>query len=76
MPRSKIHFLTLSTQSQFLIYQVSLQEAKITQIVPGPLFATPTLQEALDKMMSKITQMENTMAQMQANTPVLNLQYL
>ena len=42
------------------------QQAEITQIAPESLFvsATPTLQETLDKMMSRITQMENIMCQM------------
>ena len=33
------------------------------------------LQESLDKLMSRTTQMENTVSQMQANVPVPNLQY-
>ena len=40
---------------------VNQQQAEITQIAPEPLPATPTLQETLDKMMSRMTQMENTM---------------
>ena len=54
---------------------VNQQQAEITQIAPEPLSATPTLQEILDKMMSRMTQMENTMSQMQANVFVPNLQY-
>ena len=45
---------------------VNQQQAEITQIAPEPLSATPTLRETLDKMMSRMTQMENTMSQMQA----------
>ena len=37
------------------------QQAEITQIAPEPLSTTPMLQETLDKMMSRMTQMENTM---------------
>ena len=37
--------------------------------------ATPTLQEILNKMISRMTHMENTISQMQANVPVPNLQY-
>ena len=54
---------------------VTQQQAEISQIAPEPLSATPTLQETLNKMMSRMTQMENTMSQMQANVPVPNLQY-
>ena len=43
---------------------VNQQQAEITQIAPEPLSATPTLQETLDKMMLRMTQMENTMSQM------------
>ena len=45
---------------------INQQQAEITQIAPESLFvsATPTLQETLDKMMSRITQMENIMCQM------------
>ena len=45
---------------------INQQQAEITQIAPESLFvsATPTLQETLDKMMSRITQMENIMGQM------------
>ena len=44
---------------------INQQQAEITQIAPESLFvsATPTLQETLDKMMSRITQMENIMCQ-------------
>ena len=54
---------------------VNQQQAEITQITPEPLSATPTLQETLNKMMSKMTQMEHTMSKMQEHVPVLNLQY-
>ena len=54
---------------------VNQQQAEITQIPPEPLSATPTLQETLDKVMSRMTQMENTMSQMQANVSVLSLPY-
>ena len=50
---------------------VDQQQTEITQIAPEPSSATPTLQETLDKMMSRITQMENTMLQIQANLPKL-----
>ena len=45
---------------------INQQQAEITQIAPESLFvsAAPTLQETLDKMMSRITQMENIMCQM------------
>ena len=45
---------------------INQQQAEITQIAPESLFvsATPTLQETLDKMMSRITQMKNIMCQM------------
>ena len=45
---------------------INQQQAEITQIAPESLSvsATPTLQETLDKMMSRITQMENIMCQM------------
>ena len=46
---------------------VNQQQAEITQIAPEALSATPTLQEILDKMMSRMTKMGNTMSQMQAN---------
>ena len=46
---------------------VDQQQTEITQIAPEPSSATPTLQETLNKMMSRITQMENTMLQIQAN---------
>ena len=51
------------------------QQAEIIQIASEPLSVTPTLQETLDKMMSRMTQMENNMSQMQTNVPVLNLKY-
>ena len=51
---------------------VNEQQAEITQIAPEPLSATPTLQETLEKMMSRMIQMENTMSQMQGNVPVPN----
>ena len=51
------------------------QQAEIIQIASELLPVTPTLQETLAKMMSRMTQMENTMSQMQANVPGLNLQY-
>ena len=54
---------------------VNQQQAEITQITPEPLSATTTLQETLDKMISRMTQMENTLSQMQADVPVPNLQY-
>ena len=49
---------------------VNQQQAKITQIAPKPLSATSMLQETINKMMSRMTQMENTMSQIQANIPV------
>ena len=49
---------------------VNQQQGEIPQIVPEPMSATPTFQENLDKMMSRMTQMENIMSQMQANVPV------
>ena len=54
---------------------VNQQQAEITQIAPKPLSAIPMLHETLEKMMSKMTQIENTMSQMQVNVPVSNLQY-
>ena len=51
------------------------QQGEITKIVIEPFSATPTLQETLDKMMSRMTQMKNTLSQIQANVPVPNLQY-
>ena len=54
---------------------VNQQQADITQITPEPLSATLTLQETLDKMISRMIQMENTTSQAQANVPVPNLQY-
>ena len=54
---------------------VNQQQVEITQIASEPLSATPTLQETLEKMMSRVTQIENTMTQMQANVLVPNLQY-
>ena len=54
---------------------VNQQQTEITQIAQEPSSATPTLQETLDKMMSRMTQIENTLHQMQANVPVPNLQY-
>ena len=51
------------------------QQAEIIQTASELLSVTPTLQQTLDKMMSRMTQMENTMSQMQANVPGLNLQY-
>ena len=41
---------------------VNQHQAEITQIALEPLFATPTLQETLNKMMSRITLMEITMS--------------
>ena len=52
---------------------VNQQQAEITQIVPQTLSATPTFQETPNKMMSKITQTENALSQMQANIPVLTV---
>ena len=43
---------------------VNQQQVEITQIAPKPLSATATLQETLDKMMSRMTQIENTLSQM------------
>ena len=43
---------------------VNQQQVEITQIAPKPLSATATLQETLDKMMSRMTQIENTFSQM------------
>ena len=54
---------------------VNQHQAEITQIAPEPLSATPTFQKTLEKMMSRMTQMKNTISQMQANVPVPNLQY-
>ena len=54
---------------------VNQQQAEMTQIAPEPLSTTATLQETLDKTMSRMTQMENTISQMQANVSVPNLQY-
>ena len=51
------------------------QQTEITKIVHEPLSATPTLQETLDKVMSRMTHMKNTLSQMQANVPVPNFQY-
>ena len=53
---------------------VNQQQAEITKTTLERLSATPTLQENLDQIMSRITQMENTIVQTQANIPVLNLQ--
>ena len=47
--------------SNITVYQ---QQVEITQIAPKPLSATATLQETLDKMMSRMTQIENTFSQM------------
>ena len=52
---------------------VNQQQAEITQIVPQTLSATPTFQETPNKMISKMTQMENALSQMQANIPVLTV---
>ena len=52
---------------------VNQQQAEITQIVPQTFSATPTFQETPNKMMSKITQMENALSQMQANIPMLTV---
>ena len=52
---------------------VNQQQAEITQIVPQTLSATPTFQETPNKMMSKITQMENALSQMQANILMLTV---
>ena len=41
---------------------VNQQQAEITQIAPKPLSAIPMLHETLEKMMSKMTQIENTMS--------------
>ena len=54
---------------------VNQQQAEITQIAPKALSAIPMLHETLEKMMSKMTQIENIMSQMQVNVPVSNLQY-
>ena len=43
---------------------VNQQQVEITQIAPKPLSATATLQETLDKMMSRMTQIENIFSQM------------
>ena len=51
------------------------QQAEITKVASEPLSATPTLQETLDRMVSKRTQLENTLSQMQAYVNVSNLQY-
>ena len=40
------------------------QQAEIKKIVPERLSAAPTLQETLNKMMSKMAQMEITFSQM------------
>ena len=54
---------------------VNQQQAEITQVAPELLFTTATLQETLDKMMPRMTQMKNTMFKMQVNVLVPNLQY-
>ena len=54
---------------------VNQQQAEITQIAPEFLSETPTFQENLDKMMSRMTQMENNLSQVEVNVPVPNLQY-
>ena len=51
------------------------QQAEITKIATEPFSATPTLQETPKTMMSRMTQMGNTLSQMQAYVPVANLQY-
>ena len=40
------------------------QEAEITQIVPETLFATATLQEILDKIISRMMKIENNVSKM------------
>ena len=52
------------------------QETEITQIVPETLFATPTLQEIFDKMISRMMKIENNVSKMQTYVTVPNLQYL
>ena len=54
---------------------VNQQQAEITQIAPELLSETPTFQENLEKMMSRMTQMENNLSQVEVNVPVPNLQY-
>ena len=51
------------------------QQSEITKIATERFSATPTLQETLNKMISRMTKMENNLYQMQANVPVPNLQY-
>ena len=51
------------------------QQAETTKIATETFSAIPTLQETLNKMMSSMAQMENTLSQMQANVPVPNFQY-
>lgn len=52
------------------------QETEITQIVPETLFATPTLQEIFDKMISRMMKIENNVSKMQTYVTAPNLQYL
>lgn len=52
------------------------QQAEIKKIVPERLSAAPTLQETLNKMMSRMAQMEITFSQMQANVSVPNFAVL
>ena len=54
---------------------VNQQQAEITQIAPELLSETPTFQENLEKIMSRMTQMENNLSQVEVNVPVPNLQY-
>ena len=46
------------------------QQIGISKIATEPFSATPTLQETLDKMMPRMTKMENNLSLMQANVPV------
>ena len=55
--------------------EVNKQQSEITQIALDPLSVTPTLQEALNKMIPRMIKTENTMSPMQANVPEPNLLY-
>ena len=59
------------------VSNIALNElkAEITKLAPESLSVTPALQETLDKMMPRMTKMEHTLFQMQANIPVPNFQY-
>ena len=59
------------------VSNIALNElkAEITKLAPESLSVTPALQETLDKMMPRMTKMEHTLFQMQANISVPNFQY-